>query len=155
MLMSWSSSLALATAGLVVALATVLLLIAFGIVTDMIGMAVASADEAPFIAMAAKKVPGAKRALWMIQNADRVSSICNDVAGDICGVVSGSAGVVLALRITEMLKGTSSFYMGIVVSGLIAALTVGGKAAGKRVALRRSKEIVTATSKILTFFTGK
>ena len=133
MLMSWSSSAALAGAGIAVAALTVLLLVAIGIITDIIGMAVASADQPPFVAMAAKKLPGAKQALWLIKNAAKVSSVCNDVAGDICGVVS-------------------TFYIGIVVAGFIAALTVGGKALGKGFAIRRSREIVFFVGRCLTLF---
>ena len=152
MLMSWSSSAALADAGIAVAALTVLLLVAIGIITDIIGMAVASADQPPFVAMAAKKLPGAKQALWLIKNAAKVSSVCNDVAGDICGVVSGAAGTTLSLRIAEMQGVGSTFYIGIVVAGFIAALTVGGKALGKGFAIRRSREIVIFVGRCLTLF---
>lgn len=152
MLMSWSSSAALANASILVAALTVLLLVLFGIVADMIGLAVASADQAPFVAMAAKKVKGAKRALWLTKNADRVSSICNDVAGDICGIVSGSAGTVLALRIVEMAGLGSSFFISILVSSVTASLTVGGKALCKRIAIVKSKEIVGFVGKCLAVF---
>ncbi len=152
MLMSWSSSAALADAGIAVAALTVLLLVAIGIITDIIGMAVASADQPPFVAMAAKKLPGAKQALWLIKNAAKVSSVCNDVAGDICGVVSGAAGTTLSLRIAEMQGVGSTFYIGIVVAGFIAALTVGGKALGKGFAIRRSREIVFFVGRCLTLF---
>ncbi len=152
MLMSWSSSAALARASVVIAGLTVLLLVTLGIVTDMIGVAVTSASQAPLISMASKKVPGARQALWLTKNADRVSSICNDVVGDICGVVSGAAGTTLALRVAEMMGSASSFYIGIVVAGLIAALTVGGKAAAKTIAIKSSHRIVLFAGRVLAFF---
>ena len=65
-----------------------IVLISIGIITDIIGTAVTSADERPFIAMASKKINGAKQALRLIRKAERVSSILNDVAGDIVGVVA-------------------------------------------------------------------
>ena len=50
-------------------------------------------------AMASRKVPEAMEALHLIRNANRVSSFCNDVIGDICGVISGSASAVIAARV--------------------------------------------------------
>ncbi len=46
--------------------------------------------------MAAKKVPGAAECIMLLRHADRVASICNDVIGDICGVVSGAAAATIA-----------------------------------------------------------
>jgi len=151
MLISWSSSAALANAGLISAGTTVLALVLLGVATDIVGMAVASADQPPLVAMSSKKYRGARKALWLVKNADRVSSVCNDVVGDICGVVSGAAGTTLALRIAE-LRGGSTFFVGIVVAGLIAAFTVGGKAAGKALAIRRSHQIVLFVGRCLSFF---
>lgn len=152
MFMSWSSQAALAGAGIAVATVVVVLLILLGIVMDMIGMAVASSDQGPFVAMAAKKVKGAKKALWLSKNADKVSSVCNDVAGDICGIVSGSAGTVLTLRIVELTAGSDSFWVGILISSIIAALTVGGKAVCKRLAIVKSKDIVFLVGRVLSVF---
>ena len=82
--MSVLTSLFVDSAGLLVALIALIVLISIGIITDVIGTAVTSADERPFIAMASKKINGAKQALRLIRKAERVSSILNDVAGDIC-----------------------------------------------------------------------
>ena len=78
-------------------LLALIVLISIGVITDVIGTAVTSADEQPFIAMASKRIRGAKQALQLIRKAERVSSLLNDVVGDIVGVVSGSAGSVIAL----------------------------------------------------------
>ena len=67
-----------------------LVIVMVGIIFDIIGVAVTSADEKPFHSMAARKVPGSQEAIKLLRNAERVSSICNDVVGDICGVVSGT-----------------------------------------------------------------
>ena len=76
---------------------TILLVIIFiGIIFDIVGVAVTSADEKPFHSMAARKVSGAQEAITLLRNAERVSSICNDVIGDICGVISGSASAAIA-----------------------------------------------------------
>src|SRR5690606_33080419 len=73
-------------AGMVV----VLILVLIGIVFDMMGIASTAAKEAPFHAMAAERVTGAKKAIYIIRNADRFSNFCNDVIGDIVGVISGT-----------------------------------------------------------------
>ena len=61
--MSVLTSLFVDSAGLLVALIALIVLISIGIITDVIGTAVTSADERPFIAMASKKINGAKQAL--------------------------------------------------------------------------------------------
>ena len=60
---SFFSSTVLEGAGLVEAFLVLLLIVALGIVFDIIGVAVMSAEEKPFHAMAAKKVPGAAEAV--------------------------------------------------------------------------------------------
>ena len=154
LLMSWSSSTALSTVGIAMATLTVLILVSIGIIFDILGVAVTSADKPPLVAMTTRRVPGARQALWMVQNADRMASICNDVVGDICGVVSGSAGATLAMRIGEKMGLSSTFVVGILVAAFIAALTVGGKAIGKRLAIKRSKDILMLTGRAAAFLSG-
>ena len=89
----------MANSSVAVAFVILLAIIFLGIIFDIIGMAVATADEKPFHSMAARKVPGAHEAIRLLRNAERVSSICNDVVGDICGVVSGSASATIAALI--------------------------------------------------------
>ena len=88
---SFLSSSIMEDAELVEAFVVLLVIVMLGIVFDVIGVAVMSANEKPFHSMAAKKVPGAAEALKLLRNAEKVSNFCNDVIGDICGVVSGSA----------------------------------------------------------------
>lgn len=121
-----------------------------GILFDMIGIAATAADEVPLLAKAAKKVIGARQALYLVRNADRFASFCNDVVGDIAGIISGVLGALLVLRLI-----TSGFFFenplfSIVVTGVISAVTVGGKAYGKVVALERSTEIILTFAYILT-----
>ena len=91
----------MSTSGLFAAFVVLFLIIFIGVIFDVIGMAVASADEKPFHSMAARKVPGSQEALLLLKNAERVSSICNDVVGDICGVVAGSASATVAAQILQ------------------------------------------------------
>ena len=61
----------------------VLIFILIGVIFDIIGLAVATADEKIFHSMATKKVKGAKKAINLINQKDKVSSFLNDVIGDI------------------------------------------------------------------------
>ena len=84
---SFTSSSLMASSGMLVAFLILLFIVLLGILFDIIGVAVTSAEEKPFHSMAAKKVPGAAECIMLLRHADRVASICNDVIGDICGVV--------------------------------------------------------------------
>ncbi len=138
-----------------IAICVVLIIIFIGILFDIIGIAVTAADEVPFHAMASRKFYGARQAIKLIRNANKVSSICNDVVGDICGVISGVASAGIVLRITADSSLLESTIVGIAVSGFVAALTVGGKAIGKTYAISSSNYIVYKVSVILQFLTGK
>ncbi|MGI5849122.1 MAG: hypothetical protein ACOX8Q_03495 [Christensenellales bacterium] len=130
----------------------ILLIMLIGVIFDIIGIAFASCDSAPFISMASKKIKRAKSAIKLLQNADIVTNICGDVIGDICGIVSGAAGAVIALKFALIYPGSPEMVWAIVISSLIAALTVSGKAAGKTIAIRKNKEIVSFVSYVLMFF---
>lgn len=128
--------------------------IALGIVFDMIGVAVTSSDEEPLHSMNSKKIKGANKAVNFKKNADKVSSFCNDVIGDICGIISGSAGIVISSNIADFFK-INIFYVSLIVTATIAALTIGGKAACKKIAINNSHRIVYRTAKIISFFERK
>ena len=136
---------------------SIILILAFiliGVIFDMIGVAVASASEAPFHSMASQKVKGADIAIKMKKNASKVSSFCNDVIGDICGIISGSAGVSVALKIAQELN-MNLLLVTLVVTAFIAAITIGGKACGKNLALTKSNVILYESAKILSIFRVK
>jgi CBS domain containing-hemolysin-like protein len=130
-----------------VAFLILLAIILIGIIFDIIGMAVASADEKPFHSMAARKVPGAQESIALLRNAERVSSICNDVVGDICGVVSGSASATIAVQIISNFDFSWPQIVSLAMSALAAGLTVGGKAIGKSFAVNSSTAIVHSVGK--------
>ena len=136
-------------------IASVLILFAFvfiGIIFDIIGLAVATANEKPFNSMAAQKIKAGKTGLALIRKADQVSSFCNDVIGDLCGVVSGSAAATVALRLA-MIMGVESLWLNLTLCGLVSAITVGGKAIGKALGMNYSVEIVTVVAKVVSVFT--
>lgn len=142
---SFLSSSIMEEAGLVEAFLVLLVIVLLGIIFDIIGVAVMSAQEKPFHSMAAKKVPGAAEALKLLRNAEKVSSFCNDVVGDICGVVSGSASAAIAVKaLTQVDSDTVSQ---LIMSALVAGVTIAGKACGKNIAMKQSTRIVTMVSK--------
>lgn len=152
---SFISEVALKKTSLLVSTIIVLLFILIGVLFDMVGMAVATAEEAPFHSMSARKIKPAKVAVMLKRNAGKVSSFCNDVIGDICGIVSGSAGVVIATSVSDMWN-ISLLICSLVTTGVIAALTIGGKAFEKTIAMEKSNEILYQFSKVLSiFYVGK
>ena len=135
----------------------IIILITFiliGITFDMIGVAVTSSNEEPLHAMSSKKIKGAKKAVSFKKNADKVSSFCNDVIGDICGIISGSAGVAVATSLANTYN-LNIFYTTLIVTAIIAALTIGGKAFCKKIAINNNHKIVYLTAKILSKFEKK
>ena len=135
-----------------VAFCILLAIIFIGIIFDVIGVAVTSAEEKPFHSMAARKVPGAQDAIRLLRNAERVSSICNDVVGDICGVVSGSASATIAAQMLQNFEFSRPRMVALAMSALVAGLTVGGKAVGKTVAMNSCTAIVHTVGRILYRF---
>jgi len=134
---------------IIAALLVLLALVFVGIVFDMIGIAATAADEVPLLAKAAKKVTGAREALYLVRNAGRVANFCNDVVGDIANIVSGVLAAFLVLRLAAAGVVAESPAVSIVVTGLISALTVGGKALGKTIAIERSTDILLVSAVIL------
>ena len=143
------SDLIMSGSSMPVAFLILLVIIFIGIVFDIIGMAVATADEKPFHSMAARKVPGAQESILLLRNAERVSSICNDVVGDICGVVSGSASATIAAQILSNFDFSWPQIVSLLMSALAAGLTVGGKAIGKGIAVSSCTNIVHGVGRIL------
>lgn len=149
--MSYISNEALASAGTILSFAVLLLFIALGIVFDMIGVASTSATEKEFHSMAAHRVRGAREAVWMVRNAEKVSSICNDVVGDICGIVSGTTAAVIVAQLQRSLD-TRTVLLSVGVTALISGLTIGGKALGKTFAIRKSTQVVFLAGRFLHLF---
>lgn len=148
-LISFLSSTVLEGVGIAVAFAVLLLIVLVGILFDIIGVAVISASEKPFHSMASKKVPGAMEALALLRNAEKVSSFCNDVVGDICGVVSGSASAIIAVKAFASIN--SSTVSQLIMSALVAGLTIAGKAFGKNFAMQKSTQIVFLVSRTIYY----
>lgn len=148
------SELFLSDLGIAASTVVLIMLILVGIVFDIIGVAFASCEQTPFIAMSSRKIKKAVHALKLLKKADVVANVCNDVIGDVCGIVSGAAGAAIVAKILLQAKNTSELALGIVMSGLIAALTVAGKALGKGYAMKNRVKIVETIGSILCIFSG-
>ena len=148
-LISLISEEVMASSSIFVAFLILFVIVLIGIIFDIVGVAVTSAVEAPFHAMAARKVPGAKESINLLRQAEKVSSICNDVVGDICGVVSGSASATIAAQVLQHFEFSWPRLVILVMSALVAGLTVGGKAIGKTFAVNSSTNIVHNVGKFL------
>ena len=134
------------------AFAVLLAIIAIGIFFDLLGVAVTAAEEKPFHSMASRRVPGGGEGIWLIRNAGKVSSVCCDVVGDICGVISGTAAAVIAVETWNSLQKPSLRVIQLLLSALVAALTILGKAFCKQIALDNSTAIVHGAAKIIWRF---
>ena len=148
-LISLISEEVMASSSIYVAFIILFIIVLIGILFDIIGVSVTSADETPFHAMAARKVPGAKESIRLLRQAEKVSSICNDVVGDICGVVSGSASATIAAQVLQHFEFSWPRLIILIMSALVAGLTVGGKAIGKTFAVNSSTNIVHSVGKLI------
>jgi len=151
---SFFSETTIPNANSIVATVVILLFIGIGIIFDMIGIAITVADIKTFNSMATKQVRGARLAVRLIKNNEKASSFCNDVIGDICGIISGSAGVALSNILASSLD-LNIFVVSLFITAIIAALTIGGKAIGKATAINKSTPILFEFSKIISCFYRK
>ena len=149
MFFTFASSEILGMAGNIVAFAILLVFICLGVLFDIIGVAVAAAQEAPFNSMAAHRGQGAAECLKLLRNADKVSSICNDVVGDVSGIISGATAALIAAKLMQGFSFENLIFQ-LLISGAVAGLTIGGKAVGKTVAFNNSTAIVHRVGKLIS-----
>lgn len=154
MSMNLVSRLLLAHVGLVLSFLILFIIVLIGIVFDIIGTAAAAASEKPFHAMAANRVYGAREALRVIRNADKVANFCNDVIGDISGTVSGAVGASIVFRLIVSRSAVNEVIAGVLMTGLIAAITVGGKSFSKGFAINEASRVILLVGEALRWFQG-
>lgn len=123
-----------------------------GIVFDVIGVATTAAEERPFHAMAADRVDGAREAVWLVRNADKVGSFTQDIVGDIAGTLSGAIGALIVIKIVALQPSLNETLAATLLVAAIAAVTVAGKAYGKSVALEGRTDIVLKVGRFLHRF---
>ena len=148
---SFASETILSNVSTIIGIVVLILFVLLGVLFDMIGVAVTSAGINPFNSMNSQKVHGADVAVKFKKNASKVASFCNDVVGDICGIISGSAGVIVAASIANTYD-LPKFYVTLVVTGIVASLTIGGKAIGKGISINNSTAIVHGFAKVISIF---
>lgn len=149
---AFGAEIVLSDTSVAIAVVLIVVLVALGILFDMMGLAVASCDPVPLCSMASRRVRGARHALTLCRNAHKVSSIFNDIVGDSIGIITGVCGAALALVMAQDLDGMARIAVAVAVSAVIAALTIGGKAAMKSVAIRYSRQIVLFLGKVMAVF---
>lgn len=147
-----SSEALLSSVGLIVSILILVVFVGISILCDMIGVAVTAGSLEPFLARASKKERGAKEAIKLIKNAEKISSFCCDIVGDSCGILSGAVGASIVVRIYSATGDFMSVLVAALVSSVIASLTVFGKALCKGIALNHSDKIILKVGKFLSFF---
>ncbi|MFZ0371193.1 MAG: hypothetical protein WAM07_16465 [Halobacillus sp.] len=139
----------------IIGLVIVFIIVFTGVIFDMLGIAATAAHEKPFHAMASEKVSGAKEAIIIVRNADRFASFCNDVIGDISGIVSGTASAIVVLQVANVLGysdgSTVQITISVILTSVVAALTVGGKALGKFFAINSSTKIIFFAARVIAW----
>ena len=144
------SDLVLSNTGIIVGIILISIFIFLGVLFDMIGIAVAGATDKSFHAMASKtKNKSIQTAKILIKNSSKVSAICNDVIGDIFNILSGTAAVVIATNISKTNNFNHTITL-LIITSLVAALTIGGKAFGKDIAINNKDVIIMKVSTIIS-----
>jgi CBS domain containing-hemolysin-like protein len=142
-------------ANLILSIMILVVIIAIGVLADMAGIAVTACPQVPLVSKASNKIKGAKEAMNLIKNADRVSNFFNDVVGDITGIISGAVGAAIVFRVLTTYPGIEKIFLSVAITGFIASLTVGGKAMGKSIAIKNSVAIVLKLGFFVHLFTRK
>ncbi|GGI95842.1 hypothetical protein GCM10010885_01910 [Alicyclobacillus cellulosilyticus] len=155
-----TSTIFLNEAAWYVGAALVVLIIFVGVLFDMLGIAAAAARETPFHAMAAKRIYGARQAIVIVRNAEKVASICSDMVGDIAGVLSGAGAMAVAGQLSKSLPMAGGYeeFVLIATTALATALTIGAKAVGKTIAIHSPTPIILWAARVIQsalFLTGR
>ena len=140
---------------ILLAIIILIIIILIGIIFDIIGISVTSAEEKPFHSMAANRIREAKYAIKLVRNAGEVSNFCNDVIGDISGIISGAVGATIIYRLIGIYDIKNGSILSIIITSLIAALTVGGKALGKTIAILYSEKIIFQIAKMFSMLSKR
>ena len=148
LLVSFITEILSSKSNVVVSLLMLTLLVLISIVFDTIGVAATSCDVASLFLAANMNVKGATEALKLVKNAEKVSNICADVIGDMCGIISGACSAAIVIMFAA--NNPNDYLFNILTSSIVAAITVGGKAFFKKIAIKKSKEVMLFAGKILS-----
>ena len=148
MLLGGVSNVVVEKMNVVIAIFALILVIGIGIAFDMIGMAIATCDEAPFHAKASKKHKGAKEVIKLLKEKDKATNVCNDLLGDMCGIISGSICTLISVKLSAILN-IDIIIVSLVLSAVVAAVTVGGKAIIKGISMNNAEKIMYMVGAVL------
>lgn len=156
-LFSLLSQTILSSMGVIMAIITIFFFISISVIFDMIGTAITCTSEEYYLKRIDKD-KGAGVALSMKKNSEKVCSFCNDVVGDICGILSGASGACVILSITKNIQSDAIIVVvSSLVSAIIAGLTIFSKALMKSYAINNANEFILKIGKIIenSFFYRK
>ena len=151
LIISGISNLIVEKCGFIVLLIITIVILLIGIIADLIGTSVLTANEATFHAKASNKIKGARECIQLIKNASNIANFWNDIVGDICGIVSGSMGAMIAIYAATHFN-ISNVLTTLLISSIISSITVGGKAIGKNIAIKKGDDIIFLVGKIISKF---
>ena len=149
-IVSFITEFTTSVSNVVVSILILCLLIVVAIVFDAVGVAATSCDIAPLLSMASRKVKGANIAVKLVKNASKVANICNDVVGDIAGIISGTCAAAIILKFA--IDNPHMWVYSIILSSAVSAITVGGKAFFKNIAIKNAKEMILFAARVVGVF---
>lgn len=132
---------------IILSLVFLVIIVLINIAADVVGTAVTAASHVPFNAKAAKRIRGAPHGLQLIKNADKVANLTNDMLSDITTTVGGALGISIVVQIMKLEPPLSQLWLNILITALIAAVIVSGKAFSKMIALSHPDDVI--------FFVGR
>lgn len=135
------SQVAVGGSDILIATMLLIFMVITSIIFDVIGVSVTSCPLCRIRSAGADDDGVTLTARMLINNAEKVNNLCADVIGDICGVMSGACGASIVAAICDV-TGFDVFLPSILVSAVIASVTVGGKAFFKKIAVVNSESIV-------------
>lgn len=146
-----SSELLMRHTSLIAAFILLLAVIGIGVVFDIVGIAATAATEAPHHARAANRVFGARQAVYLVRNADKVANFTNDIVGDIAGTLSGVMVATIMLDIVLYYPSLQAheIWLNTGMLALVASLNITGKAMGKTFAINEANHIIGVVGGLL------
>lgn len=148
---SFFTSAAMESLSILFAFFILFLIIMINIVFDMIGTAVQSAEEKPFHSLSSRNVPGARESITVIRHSPQLANMCCDVIGDIAGIISGATTALIVSELVTMFQ-LKGMIPSLILTGIVSAMTIGGKAMSKGISMKNSNSIIFIVGKIMYFF---
>lgn len=152
LILSFVSEFVLKRSNLIIAIVLLTIFMAINVFSDMVGLAITSCQCDKILD---EKISDKlkNKCLLLIRNSDKVSSILCDVIGDICGILCGVSGAMIATIFVSLFSVESAkILFAVLISSLIAGLTVFFKSIYKNYAINNSLEIIKKSGKFLLFF---